>query len=352
MDQAENVVRNAFRLQAGSCRRLGSPLTAELCEVVGERLDRGTEVGRSILDWEGQPDANGDSVPLRLAGALHALVRRGAVPRLADLYPPKPLPNPDTLWQTLHGVFAEHPAELVRWLNNPPQTNEVARAAVLMSGLLAFAARFGLPLSLYELGSSAGLNLVLDRYAYRLGGLRAGAAHSKLFLEPAWTGSSPPIAKVRIARRRGVDRAPLDVRNAPDRERLASYIWADQLDRLARIKAAIEIAAADPPVIDRAEAADWVERTIAEAPEPGIARVLMHSITFQYFSSKDQLRVADHVSRVGRLATPDSPFAWLHFEVSPHTGLAELRLRYWPDGTETLLATGDPHGQTIEWQEV
>ena len=75
------------------------------------------------------------------------------------------------------------------WLDHAPQTNEVGRSAVLMSGLLVIADRFHLPLRLYELGASAGLNLLLDRYGYDLGGLRTG--------DPASACSSAPNGKAR-----------------------------------------------------------------------------------------------------------------------------------------------------------
>jgi hypothetical protein len=42
-----------------------------------------TPVGQRVLDWPGQPDARGESVPLRLVGGLHALVRWGSLPGLA-----------------------------------------------------------------------------------------------------------------------------------------------------------------------------------------------------------------------------------------------------------------------------
>ena len=86
------------------------------------------------------------------------MVRRGRLPALARLYPPHPAPPGEVLWQEVAAALGDAGDELEPWLDRPPQTNEVARAAALMAGLLVVTARTGLPLALYELGASAGLN--------------------------------------------------------------------------------------------------------------------------------------------------------------------------------------------------
>jgi hypothetical protein len=235
-------------------------------------------------------------------------------------------------------------------LDGPPQTNEVARASLFMAGLLVVVSRTGLPLALYEIGASAGLNLVLDRYAYDLGGLLAGAVGSPLLLAPEWAGPPPPSAEVRIVRRQGADLRPLDVTSADDQERLLAYVWPDQAVRLQRMRAAIALAGEDPPHVEQADAADWVESRIDPQPEAGRARVLCHSIAFQYFSEPTKERVSRHVERVGARATPDAPFAWLQFEVDPVSGSSPaLRLQTWPSGAIETLATGNAHGTRIKW---
>ena len=175
MTPAETAVRDAFAAQAKACAERGSPFTGLLCEALGHSLDRSTEVGRRVLDWPGRPDARGDSVPLRLAAGLHALVRRGRVPRLAALYPPNSPPEAEALRVALAEAVADAEADLLPWLDLPPQTNEPMRSGPLMAGLLAVAAETGgLPLALHEIGASAGLVLVLDRYGHRLGCATAG----------------------------------------------------------------------------------------------------------------------------------------------------------------------------------
>jgi hypothetical protein len=344
----ENSVREAFKVQARYCRELGSPFTALLCEVIGQRLRPDTEVGARILSWDGQPDAMHDSVPLRLAGALHALAMRKTDRSLTRLYPPNPIPRPESLWPTLRRVLVAEESEVLRWLDLPPQTNEVARSAILMAGLLVIACETKLPLALYEAGASGGLNLVPDKYSCCLGGVEVGMPDSGVRLRPEWRGAAPPSIDLKIVRRRGVDLMPLDLSTPEGRERLRAYVWPDQSDRLARMDAALAIAAADPPRIDRGDAADWIENEIGIAPEPGIARVLMHSIAFQYFSAESRKRIADHVARIGANANTGAAFAWLRMEGLTKTGIA-LTLTVWPEGRERVLAYVHAHGKSVEW---
>ncbi|MBD0274649.1 MAG: DUF2332 family protein [Acetobacteraceae bacterium] len=354
MPPSENAVRDAFASQAAACAKRGSPFTSRLCEALGRGLDRSTEVGRRVLAWSGRPDARGDSVPLRLAGGLHALARCGRLPqRLAALYPPAPVPEPEAFEAALAEALRDVEAELSPWLDRSPQTNEPMRAAPLMAGLLAIAAETGgMPVALHEIGASAGLLLVLDRYEHRLGGTTAGGLGSPVVLSPAWEGAAPPsAAPVRVLRRRGSDLAPLDVTDPADRERLLAYVWPDQPDRIARAEAAIGITAGDPPRLDRAEAAAWTEAVIdPEAAEPGAARVLMHAVALQYAPEETVARVAAQAARAGARATDAAPFAWLRFEADPEFDeRGSLRLTLWPGGAERVLALGDTHGESLRW---
>ena len=347
----EETVREAFAQQAAICTRAGAPFTGQVCALIAGRLDRKTAVGRRVLDWAGVASHEGDALPLRLAGGFHALARSGRAPGLSALYPPGPAGDDDVLWDELTQAMLAHEPDLMPWLDRPPQTNEVGRSAALMAGLLVAADRFGLPFAIYELGASAGLNTRMDRYGYRLGQTRAGDATSPVQLEPIWIGASPPEASVCIVRRAAVDRHPLDVCDPETRVRLGGYVWADQHERLARLEAALDLAVGDPVTIDQDDAADWLERTLATQSEPGLCRVVMHTIAFQYFSATSQRRIVDRFQAVGALATRDAPLIWLSFEASAsgYERRPELMLTAWPGGEPERLAICQPHGAEIEW---
>jgi hypothetical protein len=215
-----------------------------------------------------------------------------------------------------------------------------------MSGLLAIAARFALPLRLYELGASAGLNLQLDRYAYELGGRAAGDPASPLELKPDWQGPPPPNAEVHIVGRAGVDLNPVPLPEG--RERLIAYVWADQARRLAQLEAALVLAEADPPRVDRGDAAEWLEARLPLTPEPGTTRVVLHSVAFHYFPDATKRRIAAYLEAAGANAAEAAPLAWLRYEEQPGDEHFSLRLRIWP-GEDRLLAWVHPHGRSVNW---
>jgi hypothetical protein len=346
--EESNTVRCAFRSQAEYCRRLGSPFTAGVCEALATHLDVSTTAGRAILGWTGDPSPLADNVPLRAVGALNAIARSRAAPYLAALYPPNPPPDPVQLAGALLRALYEHSTSIIPFLGSPPQTNEVARSAVLIGGFLTIAHRTECPLDLYEIGSSAGLNLLPDRYQYRLGDAVWGDPEAPLRLAPRWDGPPPPMdAALTIRSRRGCDASPIDLSDGPARERLAAYVWADQAERVSRVEAAIEIARSCPVIIEGAEAADWVERQLEVAPARGGARVLFHSIVWSYLSENSRSRIRSHLSRAGAAASDEAPLAWLRFELAEPP---ELRLTLWPSGEETLLAHAHPHGAWVRWR--
>ncbi|MEO7787180.1 MAG: DUF2332 domain-containing protein [Sphingomicrobium sp.] len=342
---AEQAVRAAFAEQAGWCRALASPLTALLCEIMSEDEWPEGRVADRLRDWPGDPRPSADAVPLRLCGGLHAAVREASQPLLAACYPPHPLPDRDRLAEAVRDALRA--PDLARWLDRPPQTNEVGRANALFCGLLAFVARFPLPVTLFELGASAGLNLNMVRFGYDLGGLSTGDPRSPLQLRPEWTGPPPPAVVPRVIDRRGIDLTPLDA--ARDGDQLLAFVWADQARRIAQLGDALEIARAHPPHVDTGDAAEWIEARLAEPQPPGTARLVYHSIAFQYFPPASQARVTAAIETAGAMATVQSPLGWLRFERTPDEQDPTLRLRCWPGDEDRLLATCHPHGTTINW---
>jgi hypothetical protein len=336
-----------FARQAEACRRLGSPFTAALLELLLDHLERGSPIGRALQDWPGDPRE--DALALRLAGGLHALVLSARAPALAAAYPGGAAAGERAgLRPAVLAALEAHAEFLLAFLERPPQTNEVARAAMLLPGFLTIAADAGLPFALLELGASAGLNLHWDAYHYRLGEAAWGPEDSPVRLAPEWRGRPPPLAKVAIASRAGCDAAPLDPDDEGDRLRLRAYVWADQTERLERLARALEVAERRPTRIERADAAPWLAARLA-TPVPDAATVVYHSIVWQYLGDSTKAQVLDALAARGRQANSNSPLCWLRMEPASEPRHAELRLTVWPSGAERLLARTDFHGRWIEW---
>lgn len=340
-----DFIRASFIEQSGWCAKLGCPFMSLLCEGFASAIDRTTLTGNRVLDWRGDPNA--DALTVRLSGGIHAMVRAGKLPSLASLFPPAPTPKISELVNNLKKSIHERDTELLSWLDEVPQTNEVARSGVLMPGMMFIASKTNMPLELFEIGSSAGLNLLLDFYSYRFGDLCVGPQNAPIRICPIWTGELPPKAEVKVVSRRGADLQPLDAADHLTRERLLSYVWPGQPDRIELLQRALEFASTNKPPIDKENGADWVERLIK--PKEGVATVLFHSIAMQYFTEVDNRRVVNHMEKMGRHATQAAPLAWLSYEFEPGTGSAVLDLRIWPDGLSTRLAFAHPHGASIRW---
>lgn len=335
-------IRKAFRDQAAACTVLGSPLMARLMTGFATALQAGDPVADRVLGWQSDPSSRADSVPLRLAGGLHALILTRQDPALAAAYASGEDPTDAAL-----AAIRRHPAFLLDWLASPPQTNEVRRSAVLIAATHWLTARFGLPLILSELGASAGLNLLWDSYTLSIRGHSFGPTAPTLTLEPDWTGSPPPLARPSVLDRRGVDLNPLDP--VADRLRLLAYLWPDQPDRLAHTGTALDLAAESRPPVDRADAAAWLETRLA-LPYAGALHLVFHTVAWQYFPPAAQARALAVLADAGSRATPDAPLARLSMEADAGTPGAALSLTLWPGGVTVPLGRADFHGRWVDWQ--
>lgn len=345
MTSNEASVRSAFLNQAKSCEVLGSPFTARLCRLVATRLTDNGHVANRILCWPGDTTSSGDSVPLRLAGSLNALVLNGFDKPLAAVYPPHQADD-DTLWAAVTSALVANETFLQERLNSAPQTNEVRRSSALLPGFLTLAAMFNLPLKLSEVGASAGLNLQWDRYGYTLGDLRWGDG-SKVLLSPDWQGPTPPSATITVAERAGCDLNPLDPTSANDRMRLFAYIWPDQAERLARTRAALDIAASNNLSVARADAVDWLRLRISE-PHRGQLHVVYHSVAWQYLPNDLKAQGEALIAEAGERATDEAPLARLQMEADGKSGAA-LTLQIWPTGERREIGRADFHGRWVKW---
>lgn len=340
--EAEN--RQAFLIQDHYCRAMDAPVYAAICVAIARDLTRDTVVGARVLDWPGEPTR--DALPLRLIAGLHALVLAGRDADLDAMF--AGTVAPDFLAPVLERVLARHEAALLPWLDGPPQTNEPGRSAALMCCLLEIARRHGPRMELIEIGSSAGLNLLIGRYRCDLGGTIVGPADSPVTLRPDWTGAAPADVPIEIVSARGCDVAPMDAADPAVEARLAAYVWAEKPDRMARLRAACGMVREHGVALERADAADWVEARLAEPQEAGVTRVLMHSVVWQYLPHTVAARVRAAMMAAGARATADRPLGWAMMEPDRAIAHQVIRVMSWPGHAEpAVIGTAHAHAAWI-----
>lgn len=341
----ENPLRlaDAFEQQAAACAALGSPFMAQLCRVLGLNLTPDRPLTRRLFDWPGDVGPSAQSLPLRLAGALHALKLAGDSD-LTAAYPPHSVTD-DQLWRVLDRTLTRHATAIDAFINSPPQTNEVRRSAALIAAGHWLAARHPLPFVFSELGASAGLNLMWDHFALQTPTGTLGPATPVLTLSPDWRGNPAPAAQpLQVAARTGVDLNPLDAADPAHQARLLAYLWPDQPHRQTLTQAAIACA---PPQPQRADAIDWLTPRLA--PMPGHLHLIWSTIAWQYFPAERQETGRALIEAAGAKATADAPLAWLSYEADGTKPGAALTLRLWPGNLTLPLGRADFHGRWIDW---
>ncbi|MEL7189441.1 MAG: DUF2332 domain-containing protein [Pseudomonadota bacterium] len=344
----------AISWQADHADKGGAHSTARIIRSLPAVRESDTELGRKMASWEGLTLK--DAMPLRVTGGLHHLALTGMDTRLLPVYSGR-ITDQTAIDALVLNVVSEHDALLVPWLDGPPQTNEAGRSASIMAGLLWLAQRVHPTFDLFELGASAGINTMMDRYFYDLGGTEAGPTGSPMQIKPEWRGQSAPLPPhdFSISSIKGCDVAPINLADADSALRLKAYVWPDAPARLDRIDAAIQLANETPPDLVAMDAAAFAQQELAKARPKGRTKAMFHSIMWQYMPQETQNAITTAMEGVGERASQDTPLAWVSLETNPATFRHELKVRYWdgsPGSGEThLLAHAHPHGAWVNWGE-
>ena len=233
------------------------------------------------------------------------------------------------------------------------QTNEVGRCAVLLSALPPG------PLALVEVGASAGLCLLLDRFHYELGSTCVGDAASPVHLRCRIAGPLPAPATIpRVVWRRGLDVSPIDVWDDAAVRWLLACVWSDHPERRRRLEEAIGLARAEPPTVSTGDLVDDLPAVLADVPDDA-QLVVFHSAVLSYVSPDRRLAFADALADASRRRdvvwlsneapgvlremTALAPAMSEHRFLLGRTRLTEGRRR------DELLALAHPHGAELAW---
>lgn len=262
------------------------------------------EAGGVVRRLLGEDAPTAAVVQLRLLAGVQRLVLRRVTPELTMYYPNLGgTASPEHAWADVEPVLRAHFAELQEALQLAPQTNEVGRSAALLIGLFDVVRRAGTArIRLLEVGASAGLNLLVDRYRFSGEGWSYGPIDSPLHLSDVSIGAVQP-AGFSIVDRRGCDLSPVDAGTVEGRLRLTSFVWPHDLHRHERLRAALQVAQAHPVQVDAAAGSDWLQQQLADTPDPGVLTVVWYSVTRQYWPLQE-IRAVDAAIAQARRRLP------------------------------------------------
>jgi hypothetical protein len=228
------------------------------------------------------------------------------------------------------------------------QTNEAARTATFLPLL----ARLRGPLTLIEVGASAGLCLYPDRYSISYNGGPPLTA-SPVQIPVTTTGAVPiPDRLPTIAARIGIDLNPLDVNNAEDLAWLNACIWPEHQARRARLAAAAAIVAADPPQLVRGDLVAEIDGVLDAIPA-GTTAVVFHSAVLYYLDpdarSEFTARVRGHHCVVWISNEAPGVIADLSTDLAPPTLATSPAYFIVALNGTTTVGISDPHGAWLNW---
>lgn len=276
--------------------------------------------------------------PNLLMAAVHRMILRGLDHPLAAHYAPgAPDEDPYPLFREVCLAHADEVRETVT--THLVQTNEVARTTALLPAL-----PLDEPLALIEIGASAGLNLLLDRYRFAYSDGQTFGGPSPVTLRCEVQGDVPPPVPARapvIVSREGIDLRPIDPDDEEQTLWLRALVWPDERDRMAVLEAALSVARAERPTIHAGDALDLLGDVLASVPDD-VLPVVFHTFTLWAFSPEDRARLYGTIAASGRDVAVLSA-EWLEGD---WPGLRILR-----GGEERRLAECDGHGGWIKWHD-
>jgi hypothetical protein len=339
-----DAVANLFRVLAEIDFRGASPLYERLAREAADDPEM-----LSLLLSAGRRDR----LPHLLFAAVHyMLLGEGSDP--LDAFGPEP-------FATFRSWCLERRPEIEQIVaTHVIQTNEVARCAALLPCLGAVAESVRKPLAVLEVGASAGLNLLFDRYRYAYGAeFETGMADSQVVLRPRIQGRPvPSFAMPEVAWRKGLDRLPVDIMDDDAVRWLRACVWPEQRSRTELLLRAVSAARTSPPAVVPGDVIESLAAVVRSAPEAA-ALCVVHTAFFSYLPDR-----AAFVALLRELAG-DRPLWWVSGEANglvrelpaPPAPTDKLSFLYGivPLGTSSAhqapraIALAGPHGAWLEW---
>jgi len=289
-----------------------------------------------------------------LLGAVHFLLLSGSASPLAEFYPslcPQPRPREEA-YPYFRAFCLEH-ADAIRQLvtTQRVQTNEVRRCTALLPAFGLIAQQSGnRPLALVEIGPSAGLHLLWDKYGYDYREVRySGNRESLVQLACQPQGNiHPPLPPTlpTVGYRVGIDLLPIEVRDEKAIRWLRALIWPEHADRATLLEQAIQMARLDPPPLIAGNAVDLLPQVLAAIPAD-TALCVYHSYTLNQCSKPTREKIRERLLAFSQARDFfEVSLEWYSGQKQPHLELFSYRAG---NVEVELLAYCESHGRMIEW---
>ena len=298
--------------------------------------------------------ARGRPVPNLLFASVHYLLMSGADGALSSFYPgltPDPRPNTDAYPHFRDFCLAHESAIRELLSTRLVQTNEVGRCAYLLPAFSLIANQNqGLPLSLVDIGTSAGLHLLWDRYSYEyVGHVITGDTSSPVRIKADVRGSNMlpiPNGFPPVAFRIGLDLNPVRLTDPDSALWLRALIWPEHERRAAQLEAAIGLAIDNPPTLVAGNALETLPGVLDGIPAESTL-CIFHNYTLNQFSLENRQRfdsILDDCSTDRDVHLLSGEGRWGH-------DYATLELVSIRSGSRSSrkLANVDFHGRWLEW---
>src|SRR5438309_9349686 len=336
-----------FRYYASTVYPGRSPLYVSLAMRVAEDPELLTIAAKA---WEK------NALPNLFFSAVHFLLLKGEHHQLAAFYPSlnNNSKHYDFAYPYFRSFVLEHKNEIEGIITARfVQTNEVGRCAILVPafGLVARHAK-NRPLALIEIGSSAGLTLLWDRYYYQYdNSLRCGDPKSPVKVECLLRGGKrPPVPKrfPEIASRLGVDLNPVDLNNPENVQWLQALVWPEHQKRANQLELATQVASDDPPQIIRGDALE-IMPSLINLVQGDSQLCIFHSFTLSLANGEPRKRLEQMLAKASEVRNLfHISFEWPRNSETPLLSLASLNSG---EVIERILARCNAHGEWIEWLE-
>ena len=269
-----------------------------------------------------------------------------------------PAPGPyDALRAALLGDGPDGPIRATI-LSRATQTNEVGRLATLLPAFASVAG--GRPISLIEVGTSAGLCLFPDRFAYRWTGGDIGGDIHEIGDGPLLTcevTGEPPLPARRTDRRVARRHRPGYPSTWPTTTRWrGSRCWCgpSRTNAASGSRAAVAIARADLPRIERGDLLERLPALLDEARhhQPDAEVVVFHSAVIAYLTAPDRVRFATMMAELVaagrcRWVSNEGPARAARRRTGRSHGAAGPYFVLGVDGRGVAFTHG--HGATLDW---